>query len=398
MTTALALEAKPLIVVGAGYAGILCANRLARRRREPVLLVTEHDSFLHRVRLHETAARGRVNTLPLRRLLHPRVQSLHARAVGLDAQARQLQVRDRAGARTLDYHKLVLALGSNVVAPFATSAPHALALASHERALAFSRALRSAPEGAWINVIGGGLTAVELASELAEAHPRLRVRMLCEQLAAQLPAGPHAALTSGLDKLRVELVEQVSVTALDETGAHDGGARCWPALHSVLATGFRPNLPEWLRTLPTSGDGRIAVDQALRVLGFTDLFAVGDLAAPPASCIGNGVRTTRMGCVNAMPLAAHAADVIARDDAYAFHFNYPGQNVSLGRRNAIVLFTDADDRPTGRYLDGRSAALIKELVCRFVVTALRLEARGWLGYAWLGMRTRTPATALPHSS
>jgi NADH:ubiquinone reductase (H+-translocating) len=128
MTSALACEAKPLIVVGAGYAGILCANRIARKRREPVLLVTEHDSFLHRVRLHETAARGRVNTLPLRSLLHPRVQPLHARAVGLDAQARQLQVRDHAGTRTLDYHKLVLALGSNLVAPFATSAPHALAL------------------------------------------------------------------------------------------------------------------------------------------------------------------------------------------------------------------------------------------------------------------------------
>jgi NADH dehydrogenase len=85
------------VVVGAGYAGVLCANRLARKTRAPVLLVAAQDSFLHRVRLHETAARGVSSELPLRPLLHPRIQLLQGSAVGLDPETQRLDVRDAAG-------------------------------------------------------------------------------------------------------------------------------------------------------------------------------------------------------------------------------------------------------------------------------------------------------------
>jgi NADH dehydrogenase len=383
-----------LVVVGAGYAGVLCANRLARKTGSPVLLINAQEQFVHRVRLHETAARGSASAQPLERLLHPRVQLCIATAVGLDPDARQLTIEDAAGARQLGYRTLVLALGSSLQAPFEARAPHALALASHERALALHQALTVAPEGAWVTVVGGGLTAIELAAELAEAHPRLRVRMVCDQLASHLPKKARTSLTRALARLHVALEEGVSVSGLDELAVHDTTGRSWPSHLSVLATGFQPSLPAWLRALPTSADGRLAVDAALRVLGFDDLYAVGDLAAPPAACIGSGLRSTRMGCVNAMPLAAHAADVIARSEPLPFRFHYPGQNISLGRRSALVLFTDRDDRPTGRYVDGRVGALIKELVCRLVISALRLEAREWLGYAWLGMSTRTEAALL----
>lgn len=43
-----------VIVVGAGYAGVLAANRLAPHAR--VLVVDLHGRFVNRIRLHEVAA------------------------------------------------------------------------------------------------------------------------------------------------------------------------------------------------------------------------------------------------------------------------------------------------------------------------------------------------------
>jgi NADH dehydrogenase FAD-containing subunit len=97
-----------------------------------------------------------------------------------------------------------------------------------------------------------------------------------------------------------------------------------------------------------------------------------------------------MGCVDAMPLGAHAADQVARLLTHTplrpFHFDYMIQCISMGRRRGVVLFVDRDDRPTGRVLGGRVAALVKETICRFVIGGLRME-RFMAGlYAWPGQQ------------
>jgi NADH dehydrogenase FAD-containing subunit len=118
------------------------------------------------------------------------------------------------------------------------------------------------------------------------------------------------------------------------------------------------------------------------------VFAVGDFAAPPAETVGSGMRSTRMGCVDAMPLGAHAADQVARLLTHTplrpFHFDYMIQCISLGRRRGVVLFVDRDDRPTGRVIRGRVAALVKEAICRFVIGGLRMERLMAGLYAWSG--------------
>jgi NADH dehydrogenase FAD-containing subunit len=151
--------------------------------------------------------------------------------------------------------------------------------------------------------------------------------------------------------------------------------------------------------LAASPDGRVAVDAYLRVRGLANVFAVGDLAAPPVESVGSGLATTRMGCVSAMPMGAHAADQVGRQlrglPLVPFGFRYFVQCISVGRRRGVIVSVDADDRPTGRSLRGARAALVKELVCRFVLSAIRLERLFPGLYAWPGRRSlsRLPRTA-----
>jgi NADH dehydrogenase FAD-containing subunit len=386
---------------------VLAANRLAGKLEAGtrLVLVTPGDTLVDRVRLHERAARGREVEHALSALLHPRVEHMAGRAIGLDPAQHTLSV-ERSGKRAqLSYDALILALGSRMASPIPLETPHAHALADSERALALFQALRALPDGARVAIVGGGLTAIELAAEVAEAEPRLNVVLLSDQLARGLHGPARDALKQGLRQIGVEVREQARVRALCGSSVRfaDGRPDETFAL-SVFAAGFLPTAlgPEF--KLPQNRDGRVPVDDCLRVEGLSDVFAAGDIAAPPSATVGHGLRSTRMACASALPLGAHAADQVARlcqnRALVPYHFSYFAQCISLGRSRGVVAFVDADDQPTGRILNGRKAALIKELICRFVLTSIRLE-RMFAGlYAWPGRRrslslAKAPVNQLP---
>ncbi|MGV7591992.1 NAD(P)/FAD-dependent oxidoreductase, partial [Mycobacterium kansasii] len=70
----------------------------------------------------------------------------------------------------------------------------------------------------------------------------------------------------------------------------------------------------------------------------------------------------------ALPQGAHGADNLAREvagkRAKPYSMGYTGQNVSIGRRSAVIQAARRDDTPTRLQFGGRSAALVKEQVCR----------------------------------
>lgn len=383
-----------VIVAGGGYAGVLAANRLAGKLAPELrlVLVTPGDTLVDRIRLHEAAANGRNVRHPLATLLHPRVERLDARVTGLASARHALTIEHDGQRGELCYRALILAMGSRVAESDLHTAPHAFGLADPERARALYDAVRALPAGARIAIVGGGLTAIELSSELAENHRRMQVVLLCDELARGLAGPAREAIRRALAKSGVELRERSRVRALGTDGVrfHDGTHE--PFALSVFAAGFTPAPlgPEF--ALPRSADGRVAVDAYLRAEGLEDVFVAGDLAAPPAHAIGSGLHSARMGCATAMPMGAHAADQVARllqgRALRPYHYAYFLQCISIGRKQAVAAFVDADDRPSGRVIEGRQAALVKELICRFVIGAIRLE-RWFAGlYAWPGRRAQ----------
>ncbi|HET8932432.1 MAG TPA: FAD-dependent oxidoreductase [Polyangiales bacterium] len=378
---------RTVVVAGGGYSGVLAANRLRGKldRRDRVLLVSQGDGLTQRVRLHERAVHGTDVNVPYARLLARGVEHVRGRVLGVDAGRSTLDVE----SQPLHYDALVLTLGSELRSRIPGASPLAYALCDEAHALQLSAALPRIPDGARVLVVGGGLTAIELASEIAEQYPRLRVEMLAARFADGLTQGsplPRRALLEELEQLGVNVREGVRVRALEEHAAVlEDGTRLECAV-AVLASGFSASPLSASFELPRRPDGRIEVDAQLRVAGVPNVFVAGDLAAPPSASVGHGLATTRMSCAAAMPMGAHAADQVVRllsNQALApYSFKYAAQCVSIGRRRAVALFVDADDRPTGRLVRGRRAALIKEGICRMVVGALRLER--WLPglYTW----------------
>jgi NADH dehydrogenase FAD-containing subunit len=377
-----------VIIAGGGYAGVLAANRVQGRlgERARVLLVTPDEALTERIRLHQLAASGTDITQPYARLLAPGIERLAARALDVRPSDNTLIIDDGEGARAVRYDALILSLGSTLTARVPAASLLSAALTGVAQARELSRALARCEPGARVQVVGGGLTAIELSAELAEAHPRLQVELLAQRVAGDLEGPARDVLIEELQQLGVSLREGLTVARASERGAVLQDGTLLPAAITVLASGFEPAPLMAAAALARGADGRVLVDAELRVRGTENVFAAGDFAAPPKECVGSGVRSTRMGCVNAMPLGAHAADQVARllthQPLRPFHTAYMIQCISIGRRRGVVVFVDRDDRPTGRVIRGRVGAMIKEMICRFVIGGMRLERRVAGVYAW----------------
>jgi NADH dehydrogenase FAD-containing subunit len=120
--------------------------------------------------------------------------------------------------------------------------------------------------------------------------------------------------------------------------------------------------------------GLVLVDATLRSVSHPDIHAIGDAAA--IRLAWGRVHGT---CQSGLPTAQYTADTIARllrgKPVRPFRFGYFHQPVSLGRRDAVIQFTHADDTPRRAYLKGRIAALYKETVSSSPVQVYRLSKR-----------------------
>jgi len=377
-------DARCVVILGGGYAGLMTAARLAQRQpADRITLVDASPTFVERIRLHQAMAGQRLRRRALRALLPKRVAFLQGRAVGWDVAGRRLSVDTHEGARNVSYDRLVYALGSTVdVTRVPGVSTHARALGGQEDAERLGAVLVSLPAGKRVLVVGGGLTGIEAAAELAEARPDLRVELAAPEppAAAFAPAGA-AHLERVFARLRVAVHAGVRVTALDAGAAHLADGRALPFDVCLWAAGFvAPSLAAHAG-LPVNARGQLVVDATLRVPGHPEILAAGDAAAVSAAGA-----TLRMACATAMPMGTFVADELARERAgeapRPFRFAYMIQCVSLGRRDGLVQRVGPDDRPLPKVWTGRRAAFIKEMVCRSTVLSIRAERRGVRMYRW----------------
>src|SRR4051794_9880225 len=156
-----------VVVIGGGYAGTLAANRLRMRADVDVTLVNPRPKFVERIRLHQFVARTGDPTIDYGTLLGEGIRLVVDSATRIDTAARAVRL---ASGRALDYDHVVYAVGSTAATPSPVpgAVEFALDIAEFESAQRLRARLEELPAGAPITVVGGGLTGIETAAELAE--------------------------------------------------------------------------------------------------------------------------------------------------------------------------------------------------------------------------------------
>ncbi|HEU4326798.1 MAG TPA: FAD-dependent oxidoreductase [Roseiflexaceae bacterium] len=374
-----------LVILGGGYAGLMAAARAARTPAIRVTLVDAAPHFTQRIRLHEALAGSDPRTLAYAPLLARRgVGFLQGRADEIDPQRQRLAGRAADGTPfALDYDLLILALGSAGSADAPGVADHALRLDNQETVRRASTRVRelAAAHGRAL-VVGGGLTGIEAAAELAERHPGLRVTLATRGALGEdyAPEG-RAHLHEQLARLGVELAENTPVTELEPGRALLSGGGALPFDLCIWSGGMRAAQLGRAAGLETDSLGRVLVGPTLQTPAFPSILAAGDAAAPQ---IGFDIR---MSCASAMPMGAQAGEnarrLLAGTEPLPLDFGFSGRCVSLGRTDGLLQFTEPDDSARPQVWTGRRAAITKELVCRMTTLVISQELRtGWSLYRW----------------
>jgi NADH dehydrogenase len=323
---------KNILIVGAGFAGVWSALSAAR-------LLDKYDCEDVNITLLAPQAELRIRP----RFYEPDVHRMYAPldelfdSVGvrfvkgmanrIDEQAQTVGYTDETGQPgELRYDRLVLAAGSQLVRPTVPGMDaYAFDVDQIEAAVRLEKHLaslkdrpRSVPRNTVV-VAGGGFTGIETATEMPA---RLRavlgndedIRVIVvdrgAQIAAAMGDGIRPSIAEASEHLGIEWVLNATVSAVDADGVTLADGRRIAAATVIWTVGFRAS--PLTRELAGTHDaqGRLHVDQNLKVRGQDRVFAAGDVAYAATDDLGN---FAVMSCQHAISLGRHAGNNAAAE-------------------------------------------------------------------------------------
>ena len=316
-----------IVVIGGGAGGLELAthlgNTLGKKRRAHVTLIEKARTHFWKPHLHEIAAGildiGQYQTDYLAQAHWHHFSYRIGEATSIDRDARLVHVapyidqaddEEVAGARTVGYDTLIVAIGS-LTNDFGTPgvAQYAIPLEDAQQAERFHRRLLNActrahtqteplrPDQLKVAIIGAGATGVELAAELPnttrtliafgldsiDALQDIRI-ILIEAAERILPALPDRLASQAvdmLDKLGVAVRTSAKVSEVMSDGVRLAGGEIIPAELVVWAAGVKAS--DVLRQfggLETNRASQLVVAATLQTRD-PHVFAFGDCAACP---------------------------------------------------------------------------------------------------------------------
>lgn len=355
-----------VVIIGAGYAGLPAAKRLARQVRPDevtVTLVSAFSDFVERPRLHQLAVGQDIEPMPLSRYLYGSgVRLIVASVIGIDLDTREVRTTDERGRRNaVRYDTLVYALGSNIdVSSAPGAAEHCVTLVGRSAARELHDRLTGLAAGATVAVCGGGLTGIEIAGEIATAFPTVRLQLV----SASTPGGwlsgkGRRYLRATLAELGIEVVDGARVGHVEPGSLVLADGRRVAFDLCVWAGGF--TVPTLARKagLAVNPADRALVDATFRSVTDPDVYVIGDAAA----IAGAWGEQLAMGCRTGGFTGPKVADIIAARltgrDPEPFAYRYIHECISLGRQHGLVQFLNRDETPKDHILTGRTAIMYK---------------------------------------
>lgn len=363
-----------IVVLGAGYAGAFCAGYLARQLHcddFDITVVNAEPDFVERLRLHQLAAGRDLRHRPLAEVFAGTGIRLRlARVTNVDVEHRTVTVADGEGIDRLEYDTLLYALGSTAADHGVAGVDeHAFPVAARPSALRLRARLDELGEDGNVLVVGGNLTAIEAATEIAESRPGLRVSLATSgELGGWLGTKARRHLLRAFDRFGITVHEHTTIERVEEAAALAADGTAFASDATVWAAGFAIHPIAAASGLAVAPNGQITVDRQMRSVSHPDVYVAGD----SAFVIGDNGRPLPMSCASAGYTGMQATAAIVGDRTgrkiKATALTYFGNHISLGREDGIFQLVDGGGRSKSGALCGRSAAHVKAAI---------VAASGW---------------------
>ncbi len=380
------LRKPKVVVLGAGYGGLITVTRLQKQigaNDAEITLVNKNDYHYETTWLHEASAgtlhhdRARYQ---IKNIIDSRVNFVKDTVVSIDKEAKKVVLKNGE----IDYDYLVISLGAHPetfgikgLKEYAfgiTSIDSARQLREHieYQFATYNTEEEKKDERLTIVVGGAGFTGIEFLGELGNRVPELckeydvdfnKVRIICVEAApTALPGFDPELVDYAVNHLQKKGVEFKIGTAIkeciedgiivakgDETETIKAGTVVWAAGvrgNSVVEEAGFENMR-----------GRVKVDEYLRVPGHDEVFIIGDCSLiineeinrpyPPTAQIAMQQGET---CAKNVAVAVRGSGEMEK-----FTFDNKGSVASLGENDAVgVVF--------GKKIVGSKASFMKKVI------------------------------------
>ncbi len=338
-----------ILIVGGGFAGLWAAMAAAATRYRQnadniaITLVSKDPDLCIRPRLYEGARPEML--VPLQPLLE--TIGVRFEHIGI-ADVTPTAVRTEQAA-TMDFDRLILAMGSHVaIPPIPGAAEYGFNVDAYQQTARLdahvSKLDKKALGASTLIVIGASFSGLEIAASLRDRLGTGPAIYLIDQqdVAGQsLGASLTQDITAALEKANIQFLGGETVTNISAEQVVLRSGRKIDAQTTIFATGLRPS-PLARDIGIHASDGRLRLDQNLQVMGEKGLFAAGDIGVAAA----DDAHSTLMSCQHAMPMGVAAGqnavlDLLGQDMRPYAQPDY-ATCLSLGASNA--LFTQGWER------------------------------------------------------
>lgn len=271
-----------VVVLGGGYGGLTVVHELLESDlpKGAKIYLVDRMPFQGLKTEYYALAAGTVTDMDIRVAfpVHPSLEVVYGEIAGIDFESRTVAI---SGHDPLSFDSLVIALGcTDNYHSIAGAAEFSCSIQSLSSTRKTYQQVNDIRPNGQVTIVGGGLSGVEVASELRESRPDLNIRILDRSGSILNGFAPRLQkyVSSWFHEHDVEMRSHISITSLEQ-GVIYNGAEAIQTDVTVWTAGIQPVKLVRNLTVPKDPSGRLIVNEWHELPDVRDVFVVGDCAS-----------------------------------------------------------------------------------------------------------------------
>lgn len=271
-----------VVVLGGGYGGLTVVHQLLESDlpSDAKIYLVDRMPFQGLKTEYYALAAGTVTDLDIRVAfpVHPQLEIVYGEIGNIDFETRSVHV---TGHDPLSFDSLVIALGcTDNYHGISGAREFSCSIQTLSSTRKTYQQLNDVRPNGHVTIVGGGLSGVEVASELRESRPDLNIRILDRgsSILSAFPGKLQQYVSTWFREHDVEMRSHISITALEHGVVHNGAETIATDV-TVWTAGIQPVDLVQRMTLPKDKQGRLVINKWHELIDIRDVFVVGDCAS-----------------------------------------------------------------------------------------------------------------------
>ncbi|CAM4519711.1 NAD(P)/FAD-dependent oxidoreductase [Paenibacillus typhae] len=275
---------RTLLVLGGGYGGLALIQELLNHHlpHDVEIVLIDRMPYQGIKTEYYALAAGTVNDYHLRIQfpVHPRLTVRYGEVGSIDLDSQLVFLES---GEPVPYDILAIALGcTDNYHGIQGAEEYTCSIQSFSATRETYRRLNNIKPYGTVNIVGGGLSGVEIAAELRESRPDLNISILDrgERVLSAFPAKLSRYVEEWFSEHQVQTLGQISVSHVEKDAVFNG-TQAIAADVTVWTAGIQPVKVVQQLELPKDRSGRLIVGPYSNLADYPEVYVIGDCASLP---------------------------------------------------------------------------------------------------------------------